>query len=302
VIEDMKTVYGGIEAGGTKFVLAAGTGSGDILAREVIETTTPAETFGRAVEFFRRVSTTAKISALGIGSFGPIDISRGTITTTPKPGWAGVDFAGYFKSELGVAVGFDTDVNAAALGEREWGAATGLDDFIYLTVGTGVGGGAVVNGSLLHGLSHPEMGHIIVARDRSNDGFEGACPYHKNCLEGLASGPAVEARWGQKASTLPAGHPAWELEAEYLSQALASYIFTLSPRKIILGGGVMNANGLIELVREKTLAALNGYLKIAEITDNIDDFISLPGLGGNSGVLGALVLARRIAGRGETAI
>lgn len=287
----MKTVYGGIEAGGTKFVLAAGNGPHDVVDRRTVSTTTPADTLWSAAEFFQRVSSEYRIAAIGIGSFGPLDIPGGVITTTPKPGWAGTDIAGFFRNEFGVPVGFDTDVNAAALGEMEWGAARGAGDFVYLTVGTGIGGGAVVNGSLLHGMSHPEMGHIIMPRDAS-DSFGGICPYHENCLEGLASGPAIEARWGAPASSLPAGHPAWELEAKYLSVALASVIFTLSPRRIILGGGVMKTVGLIELVREKTLGALNGYLELADIVRRTDEFITPPGLGHNSGVMGAFVLAR----------
>jgi fructokinase len=292
----MKKIFGAIEAGGTKFVVAAGTGPDDLIAREVIDTTAPRETLARVIDFFRRVSAGAEICAVGIGSFGPIDIARGTITTTPKPGWTDTGIAGFIKSGLAVPVGFDTDVNAAALGEMEWGAARGISEFIYLTVGTGIGGGAVVNGSLLHGLSHPEMGHVIVTRQQSRlqeqAGFDGVCPYHRNCLEGLASGPAIEAAWGQKAETLPAGHPAWEIEADYLAHALACYIFTLSPKKIIMGGGVMKTEGLMALVRKKTLKLLNGYLKLPAIEDQIESFITAPGLGDNSGVLGALVLAR----------
>lgn len=285
----MKKIFGAIEAGGTKFVLAAGTGPEDIIARKVIETTTPKETLGAAVDFFKRIPAGSTISAIGIGSFGPADITRGTITTTPKKGWDDTDFSGFIKKKLDVPVGFDTDVNAAALGEMEWGAARGINDFIYITVGTGIGGGAVVNGSLLHGLSHPEMGHIIMPRGE----FAGICPYHGNCLEGLASGPAIEARWNKRAGELPVSHPAWEIEAEYLASALSTYIFTLSPRRIIMGGGVMKTKGLMDLVRKKTLKILNGYLRLPFISDNMENFIVPPGLGDNSGIMGAIVLARR---------
>ncbi len=288
----MKKIFGAIEAGGTKFVLAAGTGPDDIIVKEGIETTTPVETLGRTVEFFRRVQKKTSIDAIGIGSFGPADISRGIITTTPKPGWADTDFAGFMKKELAIPVGFDTDVNAAALGEMEWGAARNVNDFIYITVGTGIGGGAVVNGSLLHGLSHPEMGHIIISGEVMRNGFNEVCPYHKNCLEGLASGPAIEARWGKKAEELSSSHKVWDIEAEYLAQALSTYILILSPRRIIMGGGVMKTKGLIELVREKTLNILNGYLRLPDITKRIDEFIVPPGLGDNSGIMGAIVLAR----------
>ncbi|MCI0477366.1 MAG: ROK family protein, partial [Anaerolineales bacterium] len=215
--------FGGIEAGGTKFVCAVGTAPDDV--RETrFSTTTPEETIRRAIDFFR---AQPRVAAIGIGSFGPVDLHRasptyGYITTTPKPDWANTDLAGAIQRALAVPVGFDTDVNVAALGEHRWGAARGLDTFIYLTIGTGIGGGGLVSGKLMHGLIHPEMGHIRVPHDFVRDPFPGSCPFHSDCLEGLASGPALGKRWGARAETLPADHPAWELQAHYLALALVN--------------------------------------------------------------------------------
>jgi fructokinase len=289
-------LVGGIEAGGTKFVCATGSGPGDIQAEARFATTTPAETIGRAIAFFEEQEL--PVAAVGIGSFGPIDprpdsAMFGYITTTPKPGWSQVDFAGALRQALGVPVAFDTDVNAAALGEHRWGAARGLHDFIYLTVGTGIGGGAMVNGRLLHGLIHPEMGHILLPRDPARDPFAGHCPFHGDCLEGLASGPALAARWGQPAETLAAGHEAWELQAHYLGAALTSFICTLSPQRIILGGGVMKQPHLFDLVRNEVQRLLNGYIQAPQVLDEIDSYIVPPALGGRAGVLGAIALARQ---------
>ncbi|HET6569429.1 MAG TPA: ROK family protein, partial [Rhodothermales bacterium] len=258
--------FGGIEAGGTKFICAVGTGPDDLRRIEQIPTTTPAETFSRVVAFFR--SSPAPLAAIGIGSFGPVDPDPasptfGHITTTPKPGWADTDFAGAIRDALNVPVAFDTDVNAAALGEYTWGAAQGLDTFLYLTVGTGIGGGGLVNNTPLHGLIHPEMGHVMVPRAPGDD-VPGTCPYHGDCLEGMASGPALEARWGTKAEDLPPDHQAWAFEAHYLAHALASYVYVLSPRRIILGGGVMKQGHLFPMVRQRLLDVLNGYVQSPE--------------------------------------
>jgi fructokinase len=289
-------LVGGIEAGGTKFVCATGSGPDDIRAETRFATTTPAETIGRAIAFFQEQEVPP--AAVGIGSFGPIDrrpdsATFGYITTTPKAGWNRVDFAGVVRQALGIPVAFDTDVNAAALAEQRWGAAQGLDDFIYLTVGTGIGGGAMVNGRLLHGLIHPEMGHILLPRDPARDPFPGHCPYHGDCLEGLASGPALAARWGAPAETLPAGHPAWELEAHYLGVALAGLICTLSPQRLILGGGVMKQPHLFDLIRSEVQRLLNRYIQAPQILAEIDYYIVPPALGGRAGVLGAIALARQ---------
>jgi len=242
-------LYGGIEAGGTKFVCAVGTGPDDLSAETRFPTTTPAETIGRAIAFFQEQHRKRPLAAIGIGSFGPVDLKPtsptfGYITSTSKPGWANTDFAQKVQRALGVPVRFDTDVNAAALAEHCWGAAGGVDDFIYLTVGTGIGGGGMIEGQLMRGLRHPEMGHILVPHDWEADPYAGSCPYHGDCLEGLAAGPALEERWGRAPETLAAEHPAWALEAQYLALALANLIYTLSPRRIVMGGGVMEQLGL----------------------------------------------------------
>jgi fructokinase len=287
-------VYGGIEAGGTKFVCGIGDESGQLLARTAFPTTTPDETIGRAVEYF--AGQPQPLSGIGIASFGPIDLNSrsakfGYITSTPKTGWSDTDFAGAVRRGTGLPVAFDTDVNAAALGEARWGAAQGLDTFIYLTIGTGLGGGGMVNGRLMHGLVHPEMGHIRVPHDRSADRFPGCCPFHGDCLEGLVSGPAIEARWEQRGESLPPDHPAWELEARYLALGLVTWICTLSPQRIILGGGVMRQADLFGRIRREVLDLLNGYIQAPEILECIDKYIVPPGLGGNAGVLGAIALA-----------
>ena len=294
--ETLNVLYGGIEAGGTKFVCAVGTAPDDL--RETrFPTTTPDETINRAIAFFREQP---RVAAVGIASFGPIDLHSdsstfGYITTTPKPGWRNTDLVGALRRALGVPVGFDTDVNAAALGEQRWGAARGLDTFIYLTIGTGIGGGGLASGKLLHGLIHPEMGHIYPPHDRARDPFPGVCPYHGDCLEGLASGPAMEKRWGQRAETLPADHPAWELEAHYLALALVNYVCILSPQRIILGGGVMEQSQLFPLVRREMQQLLDGYVQSPAIIEDIDAYIVPPELGKRAGVLGAIALGEIVA-------
>lgn len=288
-------LWGGIEAGGTKFVCAIGSGPDDLIETR-FPTTTPAETLARAIAFFRAQPSLP--AAIGIGSFGPVDPDPrsptfGFITTTPKPGWGNTDVAGPLRQALGVPVAFDTDVNAAALGEQRWGAAQGLHTFIYLTIGTGIGGGALVEGRLLHGAMHPEMGHLRVPHDWTADPYPGFCPYHGDCFEGLAAGPALERRWGQRAELLPPDHPAWALEARYIALALTSYILTLVPQRIILGGGVMQQPQLFPLVRREVVALLNGYLPVPALLDPLAAYLVPPGLGNRAGVLGALALAER---------
>jgi fructokinase len=295
----MMAVWGGIEAGCTKVVCAVGTGPDDLEAEVRFPTTTPEETIGRAIQFFQQQKK-GPLTAIGIASFGPVDLNPdsptfGYITGTPKPGWAHTDFAGKIRQALDVPVGFDTDVNAAALGEYRWGAAQGLDTFIYLTIGTGIGGGGVVNGKLIHGLIHPEMGHIRIPHDKDLDPYTGSCPYHGDCLEGLAAGPALEERWGRRGETLPADHPAWVLEADYLAFGLVNIICILSPQRIILGGGVMQQHHLFPLVRRRVQGLLNDYLPAPTILDQIDDYIVPPALGDRSGVLGAIALAQQSA-------
>jgi fructokinase len=290
------TLYGGIEAGGTKFVCAVGQGPNEIHAQTEFPTTTPQETIARAIAFF--ADQPEPIVALGIGSFGPVDPDPrspafGTITTTPKPGWRDVDIKGRIQSALHVPVGFDTDVNAAALGEYRWGAAQDADTFVYITVGTGIGGGAMVAGNLLHGLVHPEMGHIRIPHDPERDPFAGICPFHGDCLEGLATGPAIEARWQQRGEDLPDDHPAWPLEAHYLGLGLTAIICTLSPQRVILGGGVMQRLFLFPMIRSQVRDLLNGYIQAPAIIEQIDTYIVPPGLGRQAGVLGAIALAAR---------
>ncbi|MHB0859390.1 MAG: ROK family protein [Anaerolineae bacterium] len=293
-------LYGGIEGGGTKFVCAVGTGPHDIRAEVRFPTSTPEETIARAVAFFTEQQCREPLTAIGIASFGPIDPDPasktfGFITTTPKPGWAHTDFAGAIETALGVPVGFDTDVNVAALGEWRWGAATGLHTFVYLTVGTGIGGGAMVNGKLVHGMMHPEMGHMRIPHDRETDPFPGWCPYHGDCWEGLAAGPAVELRWGCRGENLPLVHPAWPLEAHYLALGLMNIICVLSPQRIIMGGGMMKQPGLLDLVHQEVQLLLNNYLQTPGIVNDIASTIVLPGLGPRAGVLGAIALAERTA-------
>ena len=297
----MTSAYvGGIEAGGTKFVCAVGTGPDDVRAETRFPTTTPEETIGRAVAFFREQEAIhGRPAAIGIASFGPLDPNPasptfGYITSTPKPRWANVDLAGAIRSALGVPVGFDTDVNIAGLGEWRWGAAQGLSNFIYLTVGTGIGGGVLIDGKPVHGLIHPELGHIPMPHDRAADPYEGFCPYHGDCLEGMAAGPAIGERWGRPAVDLPSDHPAWQLEAHYLALALHVFICTLSPERIILGGGVMEQMQLFPLVRHKVIAYLNGYIQSPSILSNIDGYIVPPGLGNRAGVLGAFAQAQQL--------
>lgn len=295
----MSELFGGIEAGGTKFVCAIGTGPDDVRAQTRFPTTTPEETIGRTIAFFRKQGKQhGPVSAVGISSFGPVDpnpasATYGFITTTPKPGWPNTDLGGEVSRALGVWVSLDTDVNGAALGEWRWGAAQGLDTFIYLTVGTGIGGGGMVNGRLIHGLMHPEMGHILIPHDWDADPYEGHCIYHGDCLEGLACGPAISERWGRQAETLPEDHPAWALEAHYLALALANFTLTLSPQRIIMGGGVMAQPYLFPRVRRNVQTALNGYLQARAIVDEIEKYIVPPGLGDRAGVLGAIALAQQ---------
>lgn len=294
-------LFGGIEAGGTKFVCAVGTGPDDIRDEVRFPTEAPAETLQQSIDFFlAQQQRHGPLAAVGIGSFGPVDPDTssptfGHVTTTPKPGWANTNFAGAISDALGVPVGFDTDVNAAALGEHRWGAARGLDSFLYLTIGTGIGGGGMMNGRLMHGLVHPEMGHIRLPHDLAADPFPGRCPYHGDCFEGLACGPAIEDRWQKKGTELPADHPAWALEAEYLALAVVNFICTLSPQRIILGGGVMDQPTLLPLVHKRTDSLLNGYVQHPAIIAEIASYIVPPGLGNRAGVLGALALAMAAA-------
>jgi fructokinase len=287
-------LYGGIEAGGTKFVCAVATSPEDPPVAELeVATTTPDETLAKAVGFFKEHD----LKALGIASFGPIDLRRGSptygyITGTPKEVWKNTDIVGLFDRTLGVPTGFDTDVNASALAETLYGAAHGLDSVIYITVGTGIGGGAMIDGEVVHGLVHPEMGHLPVPR-HSRDTYVGYCAFHGDCLEGMACGPAIEARWKKPAGALPLDHEAWEFEAYYLARGICTMVYTISPQRIICGGGVMTKKGLLPLIRKQVVEMLHGYVQSESIVHHIDGFIVEPGLGNRSGVVGALELAQR---------
>ncbi|MFF2483086.1 ROK family protein [Paenibacillus sp. NPDC058071] len=284
------TRIGAIEAGGTKFVCGYGDETGRIIDRVSFPTERPEATMANVLAYFED----KQVEAIGVGSFGPIDINPesptyGYVTTTPKPGWNGFDFLGAMKKKFDVPYGWDTDVNAAAFGEAKWGAAQGLDSCVYYTIGTGVGVGVYVEGKPVHGLVHPEGGHIITRR-HPEDTFEGFCPYHSDCLEGVAAGPALEKRWKVKGSELSVDHPAWEMEAYYIGQAVTNTILLLSPKKIILGGGVMHQLQLFPLIREEVRKQLNGYVSAEEIASGLDSYIVPPGLGDNAGLSGSLAL------------
>ena len=295
------SLYGGIEAGGTKFVCVVASGPEDIRAETRFPTTTPEETLEKVITFFQREMASADeaLKGIGIACFGPVDLnhkspSYGYITSTPKQHWQNVDIVGLVSRALNLPVTLDTDVNAAAVGEGVWGAGKGLENFVYLTIGTGIGGGAVVNGRPVHGLVHPEMGHMRIPHDWKEDAYDGCCPYHGDCWEGLAAGPAIKLRWGQSAERLPANHPAWDLEAKYLGMALTNIVLMLSPQRIILGGGVMQQPHLFPLVRAKTQIYLNQYIQSPVILNEIDQFIVPPGLGNRAGVMGAVALAQQM--------
>lgn len=282
-------MYGAIEAGGTKFVCAVGDEKGNIIDRTKIPTTVPEKTMAEVMAFLKNY----ELDAIGIGSFGPIDVNPesvtyGNITSTPKLAWRKFPFVQAMKDEFSVPIGFNTDVNAAALGEATHGAAKGLDSCLYITVGTGVGAGAVVQGQLLQGLSHPEMGHILV-RHHPNDPYHGKCPYHRDCLEGLASGPAIEERWGEKGIDLVDRKEAWDLEGYYIAQALMQYMLILSPKRIILGGGVMHQKQVFTSIHKYLPEFLNDYITLPDLTE----YIVSPGLGDDAGITGSLLLAHQ---------
>ncbi|WP_336785120.1 ROK family protein [Paenibacillus sp. MMO-177] len=281
---------GAIEAGGTKFVCGIGNEHGVIEERVSFPTELPERTMGNVIDYFKD----KQVEAIGIGSFGPLNLDPqspfyGHVTTTPKPGWANYPFLGVLGNSFDIPFGWDTDVNAAAYGEATWGAAKGLESCVYFTVGTGIGVGVYSEGKLVHGLVHPEGGHVLTRR-HPTDRFAGICPYHGDCLEGMASGPAIEARWGVKGSEIPADHPAWEIEAFYIGQAVSNVILMLSPKKVILGGGVMHQHQLFWLIRSEVIKNLKGYVQSEEVLDRIDSYIVPPGLGENAGLAGSLAL------------
>jgi fructokinase len=291
----MNLHVGAIEAGGTKFVCAVVDDRYTVVREVRIPTTTPSETLQKVLSFFQ--DGPEQLAAVGVSTFGPVDLDSaspffGYITETPKLAWRKADLLGPLR-ELGVPLAIDTDVNGAALGEHVAGSAQGVDSFVYYTIGTGIGGGGMVGGQLLHGLTHPEMGHMAVPHDRMRDPFAGCCPSHGDCFEGLASGPAIEQRWGVKAEELPEGHPAWDLEAHYIALALCNTIYVLSPQRIILGGGVMQKEFLFPLIRAEVKRLMNGYIQHRAVLAELESFIVRPGLGSRSGIVGSAALARR---------
>ncbi len=282
-------LIGALEAGGTKMICAIGNEDGTILEQVSIPTTTPEETLPKIVAYFKDKG----IKALGVAAFGPVDVkpeseTYGYILDTPKLAWKHKDLLGILKKELEVPIGLDTDVNGSCLGEMTYGCAKGLDSVIYITIGTGVGVGVSVNGKLLHGMLHPEGGHILLER-HPEDPEGGICPYHKNCLEGFASGPSIEKRWGKKAIELVDRPEVWELESYYIAQALTDYIMILSPQKIILGGGVMHQEQLFPLIRSKVKEMVNGYINTKELED-IDNYIVPASLNDDQGIMGCIKL------------
>lgn len=284
-------LFGALEAGGTKMVMAVGNEQGDILEQLSIPTETPDITINNIIHYF----SNKKIEALGIGSFGPIDldkssISYGCITSTPKLAWANYNILSVLRNALALPIGFDTDVNASVLGEATWGSLRGLSSGIYITIGTGIGIGVFLNGTLLHGMLHPEGGHVLLSKHIA-DTFAGVCPYHPNCFEGLASGPAIEKRWNQKAYELKENSKVWEMEAYYIAQGIVNYILTLSPHKIVLGGGVMHQEQLFPLVRKEVKRLLNGYIGSRQMED-LDQYIVPSTLKGNQGIMGCIQLAK----------
>jgi len=291
----MTEIYGGVETGGTWCVCALGTGPDDLVAEETFRTGEPAETLERIIAFFA-ADGRPRPRTIGIGAFGPLDLDPdsatwGYVTSTPKPGWAHTPVAGVIRDRLGVPVRFETDVAAAAVGEQRWGAGRGVPSLCYLTVGTGIGAGILIDGRPVHGLIHPEPGHLRVPHDRARDPFEGACPVHGDCWEGLAAGGALAGRWGTAADALPDDHPAWALEADYLALGILSIVTVVSPHRVIAGGGVMERAGLLPAVRERLRALVGGYLETPLLGDRIDAYLVAPELGDRAGVLGAIALA-----------
>ena len=296
----MTKLFGGMEGGGTKFVCTVGSGPDKIVEEVRFPTTTPGETLGKAIAFFQKYN----LSAIGLALFGPLDMNLasptyGSITTTPKPGWAETNVVAAFQSEFYVPLAFELDVNAAAFGEYSIIPENRrLESLVYFTIGTGIGAGGIINGKVTHGLTHPEAGHMRLPHDRKKDPFPGTCPFHGDCFEGMASGPALARRWRKPAETLPDNHPAWEQEALYIAYALVNVILTLSPQRIVLGGGVMEHQPLFPSIRGKVRRLLNGYIASPVFSGVMEEYIVPPALGKRSGVLGALALAKKLVKNG----
>jgi fructokinase len=294
-------LFGAIEAGGTKFICAVGNERGDLLHEARIDTEQPATTLPAVLRFFSATENRiGRIKAFGVGAFGPVDLRResphyGFITSTPKPGWRNTDLIGLLDRELKRPIAFDTDVNAAALAELRWGAGRGLGSLVYVTVGTGIGGGIIHHGRPVHGLMHPEVGHVPVRRHPADPSFAGVCPYHGDCLEGLANGPAILRRTGRPLNEAAPEDPIWEIEADYLGQLCAQLVLMHSPERILLGGGVMQCGQLFARIRIRMHHWLGGYVPRAEL--QAPEYVTAPGLGAAAGVKGALALALDAAPR-----
>ena len=293
----MSRLYGGVETGGTWVVCALGSGPDDIVAQETFATGEPGPTLERIAAFFEGGPRPA---AIGVGSFGPVDLDPGSatwgsVTSTPKPGWRHTAVAPVLRDRLGVPVAFDTDVTAAAIGEHRWGAAAGVDSVCYLTVGTGIGAGLLIDGRPVHGLIHPEVGHLRIPHDRVRDPFAGSCPTHGDCWEGLAAGPAIAARWSADPRELAEDHPAWALEAEYVAFGILAIVSVASPQRVVAGGGVLERPGLLEAVRARLVALNAGYLDTPLLGDEVGRYVVAPALGDRAGALGAIALAQSAA-------
>jgi fructokinase len=294
-------LLGGIEAGGTKFLCSVTDRDGSTLRETRIATSTPAETLGAVNTFFRDAQRThGSLSALSAGSFGPLSLNplaanHGHITSTPKPGWENVDLLGRLRHGIDAPMTLDTDVNCAAVGERLFGSGQGLDSFCYVTIGTGIGVGLLIGGAPHGGANHPEAGHIAVPRAPGDDAFAGICPFHGDCLEGLACGPAMRARWGVPAEQLPADHPAWDIAADYIAALCATLTYVIRPDRIIVGGGVMQPQ-MYPRVRAALVTKLAGY-DASMRTIDMGDYIAAPTAGASAGLTGALALAYRTATR-----
>jgi fructokinase len=291
-------LVGGVETGGTWCVCAIGSGPGEIRDQTRFRTSTPEETIAGIAAFFTS-DPDARPAAVGVGGFGPLDLDPrsptwGSVTTTPKPGWQDVPLAPQLQERLGVPIVIDTDVNAAAVAEHRWGAGRAVSSLCYLTIGTGIGAGIVVDGRPVHGLVHPEVGHIRIPHDLARDPFPGSCVAHGDCWEGLASGFAMGRRWEVSAETLADDHPAWVLEADYLALGILAIVCVASPEMVICGGGVMEHEGMVEMVRTRLRDLVGGYLRTPLLGPEIDHYLVTPALGDDAGVLGAMALARDI--------
>lgn len=296
----MTKLFGGIELGGTKMVCAIGDSLGKIHKKIIIPTTSPKETMPKIISFFNNLPKSTNLLALGVASFGPLELNKkspkyGYITSTTKPFWDNFNLIGTIKESIDLPLAFDTDVNSAALAEYLWGEGKDLDSIVYWTIGTGIGAGCIIDGKIVHGMKHPEMGHWLIPHDKEVDPFEGVCPYHKDCMEGLASGTSMMQRWKlKKATDLPEDHIGWDLEAKYLAYGMANCILAVSPQKIILGGGVMKQRNLFSKVRAMTLQNLNNFIQNDTLLKNINNFIVPPSLGDDTGICGTFALAHQL--------